>query len=102
MPAGCAVRYRFLLGDAASAFADADIAERSTARSCRRHRHGPCTRATAAALAVRFHWVGAGAFLSGAPPARDGADATFESTDAGLDGRAVLGVRLLAHTNARR
>ncbi len=84
-PSGCVVRYRFLLGDAAAAAADSDVAQSfdgavvAPASTWALHPIG------AAARSLRFHWLGPGAFLSGAPPASDGTDATFESPDAGLD-----------------
>jgi hypothetical protein len=84
-PSGCAVRYRFLLADAASAFADADIAQAFDGAFVSPASTWALHPGSARALAVRFHWVGEGIFLSGAPPTRDGAAATFGSTDAGLD-----------------
>jgi hypothetical protein len=84
-PGGCVVRYRFLLGDAARAAADADIADAfggalvSPASAWALHAGG------ARALSIRIHWVGPGTFLSGAPPARDASDAVFESNDVGLE-----------------
>lgn len=83
--AGCSVRYRFLLGDAARAAGDSDVAQSfdgaivAPASTWALHPRG------AAARSVRFHGLGPGEFLSGAPPASDGAGATFESLDAGLD-----------------
>jgi hypothetical protein len=83
--AGCSVRYRFLLGDAARTAADSDLAQSfdgavvAPASTWALHPMG------AAAQSVRFHWLGPGEFLSGAPPANYGAGATFESLAAGLD-----------------
>ncbi len=83
-PAGCVVRYRFLLGDAASASGDADVAAAFDGALVAPASTWALHAGDGAAHAVRFHWIGQGAFLSGAPPARDGADATFESIDSGL------------------
>lgn len=81
---GCVVRYRFLLADAARAAGDADIAQAFGGAFVSPASTWALHPASGAALAVRMHWLGEGAFLSGAPPARDGG-ATFESTDVGLD-----------------
>lgn len=84
-PSGCVVRYRFLLADAARAAGDADIAQAFDGALVSPASTWALHPGSARALAIRFHWIGEGTFLSGAPPARDGADATFESTNAGLD-----------------
>jgi hypothetical protein len=78
------VRYRFLLGDAARATADADVAQ-AFGEAVVAPASTWALHPAADALAVRLHWVGPGTFLSGAPPASDGAEATFESVNAGLD-----------------
>jgi hypothetical protein len=83
-PAGCLVRYRFLLSDAARAAADADIADGFNGAFVAPASTWALHPGDEPALAVRIHWLGPGTFLSGAPPAGDGAEATFESTDAGL------------------
>jgi hypothetical protein len=83
-PAGCVVRYRFLLGDAARAAADAEVAEAFDGALVAPASTWALHAGDASALAIRIHWVGQGTFLSGAPPAGDAADATFESIDAGL------------------
>ena len=82
---GCVVRYRFLLGDAARAAADSDVAQAFDGAVVAPASTWALHPSDAAALAIRIHWTGPGTFLSGAPPARDGADATFESIDSGLD-----------------
>jgi hypothetical protein len=83
-PAGCTLRYRFLLGDAAHALADADLAEAFGGAFVAPASTWAMRPGDAVARAVRIHWLGPGAFLSGAPPAADGAEATYESIDAGL------------------
>jgi len=83
-PAGCVVRYRFLLGDAAHAAADADVADAFGGAFVAPASTWALHPGEDEARAVRIHWLGPGPFLSGAPPAASGADATFESIDVGL------------------
>jgi hypothetical protein len=90
-PAGCAVRYRFLLGDAASRANDVDVAQAFGAALVAPASTWALRPADAAAVSVRMHWQGPGVFLSGAPPARDGTEATFESVDTGLDDTPLSG-----------
>ncbi len=82
---GCIVRYRFQLGDVARVAADADVAQGFDGALVAPASTWALHPAGATALAVRIHWAGPGLFLSGAPPAGDGASATFESTDAGFE-----------------
>jgi hypothetical protein len=84
-PGGCVVRYRFLLADAARTAADADVAQAFDGAFVAPAATWALHPGSASALAVRFHWLDKGGFLSGAPPAKDGAPATFESVDAGLE-----------------
>jgi hypothetical protein len=82
---GCVVRYRFLLADAARTAADADVAQAFGGAFVSPASTWALHPASESALAIRIHWYGAGTFLSGAPPARNGAEGTFESIDAGLE-----------------
>jgi hypothetical protein len=84
---GCVVRYRFLLGDAGSKANDVDVAQAFGGALVAPASTWALRPADGAALRVRFHWRGPGVFLSGAPPAQDGAEATFESRGTGLEDR---------------
>ncbi len=81
---GCVVRYRFLLGEAAHALRDADIADGFDGAFVAPASTWALHAGDAAARAIRIHWRGQGVFLSGAPPAKDGPAGTFESVDTGL------------------
>jgi hypothetical protein len=83
--AGCVVRYRFLLGGAARAAADSEVAQDFDGAIVAPASTWALHPTAAGAAAIRIHWLGPGTFLSGSPPAGGGDDATFESVDTGLD-----------------